>query len=254
MRWKKEIYLVLLASEIQSKVHYAMPVRDMLYASLSYLEQTKELWQSHGKEEKVSEAEYLSRFHKNDKLVPVITVVFYYGTEKWDGSTDLYGMFSDESMLRKDILQKYVPNYWINLIDVDSIDNIECFQTDLKEIFGMMKLRNDKKALVDYLRKHKDYFRTVDNTTYQAIGELLQSERILNEEVRVEKNEGGKDMCKALEDLYQDGVLGGIIVTARKYGASNQEIIKQLVEELQIGETEAEELLNDFKAVNKQLI
>lgn len=41
MRWKNSVYLVLLACETQSTVHYAMPVRKMLYDALSYIEQTK---------------------------------------------------------------------------------------------------------------------------------------------------------------------------------------------------------------------
>lgn len=36
MRWKKEIQLSILAYENQNKVHYAMPVRMMLYDSLTY--------------------------------------------------------------------------------------------------------------------------------------------------------------------------------------------------------------------------
>ena len=38
MRWKKGLYLVVLACETQSEVHYAMPVRKMMYDSLSYVE------------------------------------------------------------------------------------------------------------------------------------------------------------------------------------------------------------------------
>ena len=35
-RWKKDMELVVLACESQKKVHYAMPVRNMLYDSLAY--------------------------------------------------------------------------------------------------------------------------------------------------------------------------------------------------------------------------
>lgn len=208
MRWKKAIYFVILACETQSEIHYAMPVRKMLYDSLSYVEQTKEIWESHQinqEQEKMSNAEYLSRFKKDDKLVPVITAVFYYGTKEWDGSVDLYGMFPENDFLENDVMRKYIPNYWINLINADSVEDIECFQTDLKEIFGMMKCRKDERALVDYMNANEDYFRHVDGETYRAIGELLQSKQILEKSVSKEETECEKDMCKALEDLYQHG-------------------------------------------------
>ena len=83
MRWKNEVYLVILACEVQTKVNYAMPIRRMEYDSLTYKEQAKQIWDSRNSE-KVSDAELLSQFRKEDKLVPVITVVFYYGTEEWN--------------------------------------------------------------------------------------------------------------------------------------------------------------------------
>ena len=212
MRWKKEIYLVVLACETQSEVHYAMPVRKMLYDSLSYVGQMKEIWETHernSKKETLTRQEYLSRFRKEDRLVPVITVVFYYGNHAWDGSKDLYGMFANHAFLENELVRRYIPNYWINLIDADSVEDINCFQTDLKEIFGMLKCRKDKKALQAYMQENEEYFRHVDFGTYHAIEELLQSKAIFEKQVAKEEEEDEMDMCKALEDLYQDGVNEG---------------------------------------------
>ena len=240
MRWKKGIYLVILACETQSEVHYAMPVRKMLYDSLSYVDQVKKTWEAHQRDaekRKLTNAEYLSKFRKDDKLIPVITAVFYYGTKEWDGSVDLYGMFEDNEFLENDVMRKYIPNYWINLIDAGSVENIECFQTDLKEIFGMMKCRKDEKALIDYMRENEAYFRHVDNETYRAIDELLQSKQILDTEVSKEEMEGERDMCKALEDLYQHGVgdgenkkLTGQVEKKLRKGLSVPEIAEMLEE------------------------
>ena len=208
MRWKKGLYLVVLACETQSEVHYAMPVRKMMYDSLSYVEQAKRIWEEHQRDsdgKKISNPEFLSKFCKDDKLIPVITAVFYYGTTEWDGSVDLYGMFAENEFLEHDVMRKYIPNYWINLIDAECVEDIECFQSDLKEIFGMMKYRKDEQALMDYMHANEDYFRHVDSETYRAIGELLQSKQILESEVSKETKEEEQDMCKALEDLYQHG-------------------------------------------------
>lgn len=253
MRWKKAIYLVILACETQSEVHYAMPVKKMQYDSLSYVEQMKRIWETHqmnDKEENLSSAEYLSRFGKDDKLIPVITVVFYYGTKEWDGSVDLYGMFPDNELLEKEVVQKYVPNYWINLVDAGSIEDIECFQTDLREIFGMMKCRKDEQALIDYMHANEAYFRHVDSETYRAISELLQSKQILEEEVSKEEVEGGRDMCKALDDLYQHGVGDGIEL------GENKKLRQQIEKKLKKGHSVSEiaEMLEESKDTIEEIV
>ncbi len=212
MRWNGEVYLAIFACEVQSKVHYAMPLRNMLYDVLSYLEQTKNVWenrQASGKE-KITGTEFLSKFRKEDKLIPVITVVFYYGADEWDGSTDLYGMFEEDDFLQNNLVKKYIPNYTINLIDAGRMEDVSRFQTELKEVFGMLKFRQNKNALLEYVKEHEDYFHHVDSGTSRAIAELLQSGKLLNKMISVEEKDGGEDMCKALDDLYQDGVEKGI--------------------------------------------
>lgn len=80
------IYLVL-GIENQSKIHYAMVVKNMVYDSLHYAKQVMEATKSH-KGEKLSGDEFLSGFTKEDKLIPVITLVLYFGAEEWDGATN----------------------------------------------------------------------------------------------------------------------------------------------------------------------
>ncbi len=94
-------------------------------------------------------------------------------------------MFALEDLgLKSEILKNYVPNYRLNLIDAGNVECLERFRTDLHEIFGMLKYRNQKT-------------------------ELLHSERILKKEVGKKNREESIDMCKALEDLYQDGIEQG---------------------------------------------
>lgn len=92
MKWKSGISLAVLAIEAQEKIHYAMPVRSMLYDSLSYTEQMRDMWNKLDKADKTSmnSNEFFSRFRKSDKFNPVITLVFYHGNDEWDGATELY--------------------------------------------------------------------------------------------------------------------------------------------------------------------
>ena len=108
------------------------------------------------------------------------------------------------------VIQKYVQNYRINSIDVGNLKNLERFQTDLQEIFGMIQCKGSKEKLIEYLREKESYFRNVDEETYQAIREFLHSERILKGQIKKEEGKETVDMCKALEDLYNDGIERGM--------------------------------------------
>ena len=101
-----------------------------------------------------------------------------------------------------------MPNYKINLIDVKRLDDLSCFQTDLQIIFGMLKYRSSREGLSKYMQSHKEYFGSIDVDSYNAVRVMLGWKKGL-EEVKP-KQGGGVNLCKALYDLYQDGVKEGI--------------------------------------------
>ena len=71
----------VFAVEGQEKTHYAMPVREMLYDALNYAGQIKELTDRHRREKDYNNsAEFLSGLLAEDRLAPVVTICFYYGT------------------------------------------------------------------------------------------------------------------------------------------------------------------------------
>ena len=212
MKWKYDVKLVLLACENQERIHYAMPVRNMLYDSLAYTEQIRRLHelQRDEKEYKLTRDEFLSKFRKNDKISPIITLVLYYGEDAWDGSIDLYGLFHEEALFREnEMLRQYIPNYKINLVEPGKMDTMKVFHSDLQEIFGMLKYKNKKTELMKYIKDREEYFRNVDMDTYHVIREFLHSEKVLKAIDEGEREET-VDMCKALQDLYDEGIEVGI--------------------------------------------
>ena len=108
MAWKREVILAILTCESQNKIHYAMPVREMMNDSLTYADQIRELWRKYERKERLQKEqkentkvtrvrkdrhltaeEYLSRFRKDDRLFPVISLVFYFDQKQWDGAKDI---------------------------------------------------------------------------------------------------------------------------------------------------------------------
>ena len=204
MRWKGKMDFMILACENQDKIHYAMPVRTMLYDGLSYVQQMKLMWDLRDEADEMTNEEFLSKFCKDDKICPVITLVFYFGEKEWDASLDLYGMFEIEEILRtNEDLKKYIPNYTINLIDAERLENLAVFQRDLQVIFGLLKCRKDKKKLKQYVKDNRDFFKSVDMDTGMVIGAFMNSSSIMNG-MRNHEEGGIVDMCKAMEDWAAD--------------------------------------------------
>ena len=160
----KTAYL-LLGLEAQSKIHYAMPVRNMLYDSLEYADQVEKTARAHREEveaqkkakvpaadrKKPSAAEYLSGFYRGDKLIPVITLVVLFSPEPWDGPMSLHEMLSvdDENILA------FVPDYRINLIAPAGMsdEEIDLFHSNLREVMLYIKYSEDKERLAEQLTR-----------------------------------------------------------------------------------------------------
>ena len=238
MRWNNKVDFMILAGEAQSYVSYIMPVRNMLYDGVAYTDQIKEINRLHKRNEKNQQiqkikykenkrknkrdnrksseeiqtgAEFLSEFQKTDHICPVITLVFYFGEEPWDASLDLYGMFPDTYTEEQiEMLHRFVPNYRINLVDVGRIDDCSKFVSDLRMVLELMAFRNDHQKVQEYLKENEEYFSNMDVTSSEAVGILLGCHRQVRKMI-AEKQKGGEvDMCKALEDIYNNGVQQGI--------------------------------------------
>ena len=219
MKWRNQATLVLLANESQDKVHYAMPHKVMLYDGMDYETQIRNNWKNFNDRRKqnkkagqslehLTAGEYLSRFRKKDRLIPIISLVFYYGSEPWDGPVDLYDMFQLEGTKEEnEILEKYLPNYKINLVDAERLKDVEKFSDDLQVILIMLRYRDSKEELTDYINENRKFFQNVDYETSQAMKAFLNMKQIPGE---AEHKEEMVDMCKAIQEMYDDGVKDGI--------------------------------------------
>ena len=70
----------ILGMEHQQHIHYAMPLRTMIYDSLSYLRQAEEISRRNHREKAWGDRdEFLSGLKKDDRLIPCYTAVLYCG-------------------------------------------------------------------------------------------------------------------------------------------------------------------------------
>lgn len=243
--------IVILACENQDEIHYGMPVRGMLYDAISYAEQLRQLQKIHREKKDLrGSAEFLSGMKKDELLCPVISVVFYYGEEAWNGKTDLHGLLGlgrGEYQFLKD----YVPNYRLNIINPAEIEDLSGLEESLQMVFGMLKYRKDLKGLKTYVEKNRAYFSDIDEESYRAAKMMLGAEPYWKD-IKSEKENGGMDMCKALEDLRQEGIDIGVeqgveigvthfIEAFQEMGMSYEDTAKKLQEKFNLTEEDAEQ-------------
>ena len=71
----------------------------------------------------------------------------------------------------------------------------------------MLRYRGSKEELTDYINENKKFFQNVDYETSQAMKAFLNMKQIPGE---AEHKEEMIDMCKAIQEMYDDGVKDGI--------------------------------------------
>lgn len=197
----KNAYLIL-GIENQSNVHYAMPVRNMLYDAMQFSSQVEASARSHRKEHnnKPTADEFLSGWYKEDRLLPIITLVIYFGANKWDAPTSIHEMMS----VQDDAILKFIPDYKINLIAPEALsdDEFDKFHTGLREVLKYIKYSKDKDKLRTVVTEDTAY-RSLDHRTAETIN------IVTNSEMTFSKGEERIDMCEAIKGIRLEGIEEG---------------------------------------------
>ena len=180
---------LLLGIENQSEVHYAMPVKNLVYDALNYSRQVSKITASHKEDKDIRDAaEYLSGFSKNDKIMPIITLTVYFGAKEWDAPRSLKDMFPRN--ISKKILDE-VDDYRLHLIIPAEIKDFSLFKTELGTAMKFIAASENSEK-IEALSKDST-FESVSVETVQLINECTGSE------LTVPEGEENVNMCKGLE-------------------------------------------------------
>ena len=181
---------LLLGIENQSEVHFAMPVRNLIFDGLRYGEQVSRRAKERRKLKIVEDsAEFLSGFGRDDKIKPVITLVIYWKAGEWDGPRSLYDMFEPVD----DRLKEYINDYKLHVIVPDEIDDFEKFRTELGVAFEFIA-HSQQDGKMECLDRNSRFL-AVTNETVHLLNVCTDSRIELN------KEKGVVNMCKGIEDL-----------------------------------------------------
>lgn len=198
---------VIVGLEHQSDINYAMPIRLMLEDAAGYDEQLRNRQKRHRRQKDLQGAEYISGFSASDRVSPIVTLVIYYGQEPWSAAKELSQLIQYDGVPQE--LRELVNNYRIHLLEVRNYTEIEHFQTDLREVFGFIQCSNDKKRIREFAQEHQAQLEHLDEDAFDVITALTGSQEL--EQAKEKNREGGSiNMCKAIQELIEDGRQEGI--------------------------------------------
>ena len=183
----------------------------------------------------------------------MVTFVLYYGEEDWDGSRDLHGII-DFSQIPEE-LQEFVQNSQVHLIEVRKMTDTSVFRTDIRQVFEFIRCAGDKDALKQ-LAKQDPGFQNMEEDAYQMLALYAKAENLIGKVAEYKK--GGKvNMCKALEDMVEEGRQEGrqegmqkgiqvLVETCKELGISHADTVRKVSEKYEVSETEAGKHVNRY--------
>ena len=194
----------ILAIENQQKIHYAMPLRCMVYDSLVYLNQVTDLTARNRESgSRLEPDEFLSGMAKTDRLIPCCTVVLYYGERKWDGPRTLADMMKFGN---PEAETKLFCDYPMNLICMNEDAEYSFQNKDVKDLFLLTRslYRDGGRSLtkeMSYVSTKTAYTAaTITGTLDIYGGVILEALESRKEEI---------DMCEKVREVLEETKLEG---------------------------------------------
>lgn len=200
---------VLWVAENQEYVDYGMPVRILQQEGMLYGEQVRSIQKENRKSGRAfkDSGEFLYSFKKSNRLSPVVTLILYWGEGEWRGPKSLHDMIDWEAEAMPREIRKLVPEYPLHIINLSKMEHTEYYQTELRPFFELYRKRNDKEAFIDYIKNNEET-RQMDEESWRVLGEITHAEKLI-QKLTDKKEEEGQDMCRALEEFYNDGKMEG---------------------------------------------
>lgn len=207
-------YIILYSIESQAGIHYAAPVKNNLYDAIEYSKQAEEASRSHRKamkekreDRKLNAGEFLSGFWKTDRLIPSITLMIHFSSEKWDGPMSLFDMME----IKDKRILPFLNNYKINLICPAQMSDKEIakFQSSLREVLLFIKYSKDKENLNRIMQANESRFREVERRAADVI------KAVTNVDLQYEESEVEVDMCQAWQDMQMESRLKQAVEDAK---------------------------------------
>ena len=203
---------LLFAVENQDRINLCMPFRCAEYDIADYQKQLRRLKKLHTQQQDLkTPEEILSGIKGSDRLIPVVTLILFHGPGEWDAALRLSDILDQGAMDAR--TRALLQDYRIHVIHLASLDET-LFQTNLRELIGLLKRRNDRKAFISYLEDNRDRFASMDEDVYDMLCAMLDLRSLeINKKHQQRTKEDKLNMNQAFEEwgemLRNEGIAKG---------------------------------------------
>ena len=271
---------ILLGAELQSQVHYAMPVKNMLYDSIGYSEQVAKIGRANRKAAKASasvnaDTEQNGDDRKTDGIavtpglndedgelvaengaikIKLSSAEFLSGFKKGDklipiitaviylGEEPWDGPRSlfDILDVKDDRLYKFLSDYKLNLISPANMDEGEFDKFKTDLGFAMRLIKHQSDDADKILMESGQ--RMIDAETAGFLNSAI------NLDLEIVEEKGGVNMCKAMEKKEKKDKITGAIEMLRLEGTKDDDIIVRVMKAFGVTKDYVDSLLTPQKA------
>lgn len=242
----------VMGIENQAEIHYALPVKNGVYDFLHLSHQVSKAANAHRQarkdaksrqtdnrqeKEEPTDGEFLSGFWKTDRLIPVVTLVIYFGSDSWDAPLSLKEMYSSADS----VILAHAPDYHVNLIAPKEMSNDEInnFHSNLREVMLYIKYSKDKQTLNNIVKEDLR-FQSMERQAADVINVVTGSK------LKYPEGKGAVNMCLAIQQMREESKIEGAVETYRDLGISLAETIKRIAERFQLSENESSEMVKQY--------
>ncbi|MCD8222051.1 MAG: Rpn family recombination-promoting nuclease/putative transposase [Clostridiales bacterium] len=228
---------MILGIESQTDIHYGMPIRNIVYDGLQYAIQAEELRVKHKiAGENKTPVNFVSGVQKGDKVLPVVTIVIYFGTKPWDGPLSMMELFDLPNIPDTRAL-RFIQDYKVFLIEPDKMTDADFdkFSSDLGRVLKFMQRASDKDRMKELMTE--DSYRRIGRKAAQVIKDCA------NVNIKIDSNQEVVDMCKAWSDAQVDAEIKSAIDTARRYKISEDKILADIMKQFGLTEEQAKDYM-----------
>ena len=151
---------------------------------------------------------FLGGITKEDRFKAVVTIVLYYGSEPWQGARTLYDLLDLDSV--PDKVKDLLNDYRIHILEVRRIQELDRYQTDLREVFGFIQKSGDKAAVKKFAFENAEKFQKLEEDAYDVISILTGSKELETMKEKYREKAGKINMCEAIRGLIEEGKAIGL--------------------------------------------
>lgn len=129
-------------------------------------------------------------------MIPAFTIVLYFGEGEWKGPRDLLDLMDLTSI--PEALREMINGYPLHVLEVRKFKDIDNFQTDLRDVFGVIQSSSNEEELLAYTAAHQDSLENLQEDAYDVIASVIGNKELIVRKEEYRKEGDAMNLCKGM--------------------------------------------------------